>query len=326
MEFIICDTNKREKQGWPKNASMDFDIGELNDVEITCPKGILDFGMWIICPGTEYGALIEENENITTENTEIWRGNALRKFLQQFIIIPPSGQDYMKVTGDAHDIMRQILNGAFEGLFSIPSEPSGIIINNYRFDRYTDALSGFNKMLGQQGAKISLKICQGEPNTAFNVILSAESIKNLSAEIEYSEDSKIAVALKESRRGINHLICLGQGELKNRLVVHLYVQFDGSIARKQYYTGLKERTAVYDYPNAENESELISNGTEELKSLMGNKEMQMSVNNMDDMQIGDIIAGRNYEKGMYMQKPIVRKIVMIKGHKEKIEYKVEGEE
>ena len=103
MEFIICDTNKREKQGWPKNASMDFDIGELNDVEITCPKGILDFGMWIICPGTEYGALIEENENITTENTEIWRGNALRKFLQQFIIIPPSGQDYMKVTGDAHD-------------------------------------------------------------------------------------------------------------------------------------------------------------------------------------------------------------------------------
>ena len=50
----------------------------------------------------------------------------------------------------------------------------------------------------------------------FLLYSSAVPIRNLSSEIEYSQDSKIAINLKESRRGINHLICLGKGELKGQ--------------------------------------------------------------------------------------------------------------
>ena len=67
MEFIICSADKMEKGRISDSAILDFDIGDTNDVEITCEKGLLDFGMYLICPGTEYGALIEETDSWTNE-------------------------------------------------------------------------------------------------------------------------------------------------------------------------------------------------------------------------------------------------------------------
>lgn len=325
MEFIICDSKKNEIGKMKKEIKIDFDIGKTNDVEISCEKGVLDFGMYLISPGTEYGALIEELDSWTDEKEEKWMGNAFRKFLQEFIIEPPEGQDYKIVEGDAHVVMRQILNGAFDNLFTIPEESSGIKIENYQFDRYTDALAGFTKMLIRKNARINIEIKQGGSNEPFSVVLSAVPIQNLSSEIEYSQDSKIAINLRESRRGINHLICLGKGELKNRQVVHLYAQLDGSVSKEKYYTGLKERTAIYDLSNAESMEELRKSGEDRLKELMGAKTMRMTAQS-ENLQIGDIIAGRNYENGMYLQKPIVQKIVRVENGTIEIQHKVEGEE
>ena len=92
-----------EKGRISDSAILDFRIGDTNDVEITCEKGLLDFGMYLICPGTEYGALIEE--------TRHWDKSGNKKsgsvilfltFLQEFIIEPPAGQDYRIVKRDAH--------------------------------------------------------------------------------------------------------------------------------------------------------------------------------------------------------------------------------
>lgn len=325
MGFILCDVNKMEVQDLPEDVSVDFDIGDENDVEISCGRGLLSMGMWIIYPGTEYGALMEETTQNTNSTDETWKGNGLRKFLQQTIIEPPDGQDYLTVSGDAHDIMRSIMSSRFDGLFEVPNTPSGIQVGSYKFERYTDALTGFSKMLKTKNARISIEIRQGGSNERFSIILSAVPIQNLSQEIEFSEDSKINVQIKEYNRGINHLICLGSGELKNRQVIDLYIQFDGSVGSKQYYTGLNERTAIYDYSNAEDYEDLIEKGTEELEKLASYKKMTMSVQG-DEMQIGDIIAGRNYETGLYMQKPIIRKIVAVSSGSMSIEYKVEGED
>lgn len=326
MEFIICSSDMMEQGQIPDTVSVDFDVGDTNDVEITCQKGLLDFGMYLICPGTEYGALIEETDTWTNDTEEKWLGNGFRRFLQEFIIEPPAGQDYRTVSGDAHDVMRQVLNGAYNRLFTVPEETSGINIESYKFDRYTDALSGFTKMLQKKNARINIEIKQGGSNEPFSVVLSAVPIQNLSSEIEYSQDSKIAVNLKESRRGINHLICLGKGELKDRQVVHLYAQLDGSISQtRKYYTGLKERTAVYELSYAEDLNELIKGGTERLKELMSTKTMGMTVQDVD-LQIGDIVAGRDYDTGLYLQKPVVQKIVKVESGDITVEYKVEGEE
>ena len=326
MEFLACDKNKMELGGIPDNVTIDFDIGDTNDVEIVCERGFLDFGMYLICPGTEYGALIEELDSWTSDSKETWMGNSFRRFLKEIIIEPPSGEDYRIVSGDAHDIMRELLKDSYDQLFTIPDRLSGIKVESYKFDRYTDALEGFSKMLAAQNARINIEIQQGGPNEPFFVVLSAVPIQNLSEEVEFSQDSRISINLKESRRGINHLICLGKGELKDRQVVHLYAQLDGSILQdKKYYTGLQERTEVYDYSSAETLEDLISNGKKRLKERMSSKAMKLKVQGIN-VQIGDIVAGRDYETGLYMQKPVVQKIVSVENGTITIEHKVEGEE
>ncbi len=325
MEFVICSADRMELRPFPDSGTMDFDLGGENDVEITCSRGQLQMGYWIMSPGTEYCALIEEMNVNTNSEEETWRGNAIRKLLEQYVIQPPSGQDYRTVSGDANEILESVLGGAYGGLFSFPGEPSKIEISSYQFDRYTDALTGFTKMLATKNARLEIKVIQGGPNESFEIQISAMPIQDLSQEIEYSQDSKVNISIEESRRGINHLICLGKGELKDRQVVHLYAQLDGSISQKQYYKGLQERTAVYDNNNAEDLNELIEGGTEKLQEDMNYKKMNLEIQDMD-LQIGDIVGGRDYNSGLSLKKPVVQKIVKIESGTEEIEYKVEGEE
>lgn len=325
MEFIICDADRIELRPFPDDATMDFELGDTNDVEITCIRGQMKQGYWVMCPDTEYCALIEEDETNTNLESETWRGNAVRKLLQQYIIQPPSGQDYWTVSGDANEILESVLGGAFGGLFSFPEESSEIEISSYQFERYTDALTGFSKMLATKNARLEIEVIQGGANEPFEIMLSAVPIQDLSEEIEYSQDSKVNISIEESRRGINHMICLGKGDLKDRQVVHLYAQLDGSISQKQYYKGLQERMAVYDNNNAEDLNELIEGGTEQLKDQMNYKKMSMEVQDMD-LQIGDIVGGRDYNSGLSLKKPVTKKIVKIEKGTVEIEYKVEGEE
>lgn len=325
MEFMICSADRMELRPFPYNTTMDFDLGSENDVEITCTRGQLQMGYWIMAPGTEYCALIEEMEANTNSEEETWRGNAIRKLLEQYIIQPPSGQDYRTVSGDANEILESVLGNSYGGLFSFLEEPSKIEISSYQFERYTDALTGFTKMLATKNARLDIEVIQGGPNEPFEIMLSAVPVQDLSEEIEYSQDSKVNISIEESRRGINHLICLGKGELKDRQVVHLYAQLDGSISQKQYYEGLQERTAIYDNNNAEDLDELIEGGTEQLQDQMNYKKMNLEVQDMD-LQIGDIVGGRDYNSGLSLKKPVTQKIVKIEKGTIEIEYKVEGEE
>lgn len=153
MEFVICSADRMELRPFPDSGTMDFDLGGENDVEITCTRGQLQMGYWIMSPGTEYCALIEEMEVNTNTDEETWRGNAVRKLLEQYIIQPPSGQDYRTVSGDANAILESVLGNAFGGLFSFPEASIAIDIPSYQFERYTDALTGFTKMLATKKRK-----------------------------------------------------------------------------------------------------------------------------------------------------------------------------
>lgn len=244
--------------------------------------------------------------------------------LGQIIIEPPEGQAYKMVKGDAHTVLAELLTGISGGLFTVPEELSGITVSG-QFDRYTTLLDGMNKLLESSSARLQIQAVQGGTGDIFKVEVSAVPIADYSAEIEYSQDNKIDLTIRDYRRGINHLICLGTGELTERMVRHLYVQADGSIGTVQYYTGLDERTAVYDYPNAEDENELLESGKEQLQELASYQKLELSVSDELDLAIGDIIAGRDRLTGLYLKKPIVNKVLKIKKGKETISYKVEGD-
>lgn len=330
MDFVIADQNLME-EGFLNTANgIDLEIGNkdaANDFELTLPltsSGYVDYGKYIFVPGTEYGGIIEDLKTSTSSGTAQWYGNTWRGFLNQIIIEPTSGAAYKTVSGEANTVLKSMLSGKLNNMFTVPVENSGITVN-YQFDRYVSYLDGFSSMLAQYGARLEILAEQGRANEAFAVYLKAVPVMDYSEEVEYSQDNKINFVIRDYRRGINHLICLGKGELTARQVLHLYVQKGGSVGTTKYYTGLEERTAVYDYSSAEDAATLKEYGIKRLQEIMNYKKLEMSVQDLN-LAIGDIVAGRERNTGTYLKKPIARKVLKIDGSKTTIEYKVEGED
>ncbi len=331
MEFIIADTECMELGDLPDSATLDLDLSYesdnrdgVNDCELTVEDDSVSYGYYIFSPGTEYGGRVLDLKRKTSNRTKVWYFDTWRRMLGQSIIEPPAGEAYLTVSGDANVVLGQLFSGRYGGFFHVPDKLSGIEISG-QFDRYTTLLDGCTKLLKEHGAKMKITAIQGGANEAFHVQVEAVPIVDYSEEIEYSQDNRVTITLRDKRRGINHLICLGTGELQERMVRHLYVQEDGSIGSTQYYFGLDERVAVHDYPNAEDEAELLKSGKEKLESLMNYKKLDMSVDDLD-LDIGDVVAGRDRESGMYLAKPIINKVFKRKNGRETITYKVKGDD
>ena len=153
------------------------------------------------------------------------------------------------------------------------------------------------------------------------VTLEPVAIHDYSAELEYSQDNDINFKITDNRDGINHLVCLGKGELQNRQVVDLYIQQDGTIGTTQYYTGMNERAQTYDYSSVESLDELTKSGAEKLAELQNSQKLEMSIGEIN-VELGDIVGGRERITGIVMAKPISKKIVKISNDKLKISYEV----
>ena len=199
-------------------------------------------------------------------------------------------------------------------------------MDNYQFERYCTLLYGIEKMLKSVNYRLQIRYIQQERGQAGYVELSAVSVIDYSAQIELSQDSRLNFIFKNNRNGINHLICTGKGELKDRQVIDLYVQEDGSIGDTQYYRGIQEIAEVYENTSAESE-ELKEKGIEKLREVMNSTSFKMDVETLKmDVEIGDIIGGRDYLTGLYAKKPIKTKIYSLEDGKESIEYDIEGDD
>ena len=337
MQFIITNEKGEEVTLLTDKQYIDIEIGEgRNNFSIQIDKNYqkkwgINTGWWIGCPGTEYGGIIDGIQSVN--ETIVFTGMTWRGLLMKKIIEPPTGQDYLVVSGYAHNIINDVSCSQFDGIF-VCSGSSGITFNNFQFDRYVSHLDGFEKMLLSKNAKIEFAYNSGESNGKAFVSIKAVPIIDYSDEIEYSKDGAlyyIYFSFKRFTGGINHLICLGKGELKDRLVIHLYVQQDGTIGNEKYYTGKDEKVAIYDYSNAESAEELSEKGIERLKELMSYVDMDINLYNSSlerltksDIKVGDIVGGRDFDTGIYLRKQISKKIIEIKNGKETIEYKVGG--
>ena len=126
------------------------------------------------------------------------------------------------------------------------------------------------------------------------------------------------------RMGVNHLVCMGSGELQNRMRVDLFVNASGGVSTTQYYTGFDERTAYFDYSSAESRDDLITYGTRRLLELASSNTVEVHASDGTEMEVGDIIFA--VYKGVSVTVPIVRKVLKIERGMVKTEYKVKGEQ
>lgn len=330
MELIIADENGKELGYWNAEKNLDLDLGDTNDFEIRLDlinwdSSHLNYGTLIYIPGTEYGGIVGDIQTLTKSNSVVIRGDTWRGLMTKKIIEPPAGKDYLVLSGELNAIIRQLVGSQFGGLFSISSINTGVNLTNYQFERHCTLLYGIEKMLASVGHRIAIQYIQGDYAEPGYVELQAVPVQNYADTTEFSQDCKVHFTVRDYRRGINHLICLGKGELKDRTVLHLYVQKDGSIGKSKYYTGLDERVAIYDYSSVEDIKQLEEDGNKRLKELMNYKECEVTVDDVS-LEIGDIVSGRDYVTGIEVQKPIVGKILKIDGSKETIEYTIKGDD
>ena len=96
------------------------------------------------------------------------------------------------------------------------------------------------------------------------VHLSAVPLVDYSQDEEWDSD-QMNFQISSNERPVNHLICLGKGDLSERMVRHLYMDVRGNISETQTFFGVDEVTETYDYSNVESEEELITGGTQRLQ-------------------------------------------------------------
>lgn len=308
-----------------KAKKIDIDVGTDNNFSILMDADEwsadeYDYNHQIFVPYTEYGGIIERKKTFTNDNSIEWLGHTWRGLLDRDVIEPPEGQEHYIAKGEANSAIKNIMEGRFGDFFRVENYDSGIIVS-CDIDRYSTVLDGLTKMLKKEGARLNLCYKQGGPNESGAVWLSAVKIQDWSEKLEYSQDCNVDFSTDDDRMGINHLICGGKGEGTAREIVHLYVQKNGTIGKEKHYKGLSERVAFYDYSSAEGD-ELIKNGEKRLRELMNNTKMQIYIDNAD-VELQDIVGGRDRITGLYAKLPIVGKTLVIQNGESEIKYKVE---
>lgn len=329
-QLILADQNLRDIKP-VMDADIDIAIGsDENDYEVKIRRDRWDeryaYGNIFYIKNTEFGGIIGRKKANTAEDTISLYGRTWRGKLDKKIIRPPDGQDYRKVSGELNTVLNTLVTEQFNDYFVVSQNDTGETVTNYQFDRYCTLLAGIVKMLKSVGHRLQIKYIQQERGQPGYVELSAVPIVDYSERIELSQDSRLNFVFDETKNGVNHLICLGKGELQDRQVIDLYVGQDGSIGTTQHYTGIQEVTETYEDTSSESD-ELEEKGREKLQELMNSTSFSMDVDTLGmEVEIGDIIGGRDYTTGMYAAKPIAKKIYKVSGGTASLEYEIEGDD
>lgn len=320
-KHLIYSTSSGTELGVVLFRDADFEVGkEDNSFLVTMLRS--EYSPFpskgrIYLPSTEYGGIIGTVETNTAQDTIAVGGYTWRGMMTKKIIEPEPGEDYATDTGELNDVIQARVEEAFPGLFVGSDEDTGVSVNNFQYDRYCTLEAGLSKMLKSVGYRLHL-----EYHPSINaVVVSAVPIVDYSYDVVFSSDMRLNYQMKTETIGVNHLICLGKGELKDRTVYNLYVDNKGKISTTQYYFGADEVAEVYDSGGSEL-PDLIQGGTNRLKELAPLKSFEIAINSDMELAIGDIVGGKDYLSGMRMSAPIVGKIVRWEGGFQTIEYKL----
>lgn len=264
-------------------------------------------GFYLYFEGTEYGGIIDNIESDTTTGEVVYSGRTWHGILNSKVISPDSGEAYLFVSGEANSAIGALLDRMdLSSLFEVSTEDSNLSIENYRMNRYITGYDGIIKMLDSVDAKLRVSFRGGM------VTLSAVARHDYSKDEEFDSD-QVGMKIKRYHKPVNHLICLGGGELADRLVVHLYADAEGNISQTQTLTGLDEVVAKYEYSSITEEAELIGEGTSKLKSLLAADEVSVDFDADSDVyDVGDIVGAYDNITGLYISTEIKKKIVTIK--------------
>lgn len=240
---LIYATADRVDIGVLQGYELDLAYGESeNDFELktSLDNHVCREGYIIYIEGTDYGGIIDSVGPNTKTNVLSYKGRTWHGLLNSKVICPDRGHDYLIYNEqDAQEVLRDLIQRLdFADLFVVKEGDCGYEVNGYGF-RYEEAYTGICKMLADINCKLMMK-WQGD-----KVLLWVELISDYSLSEEF-DDSQIGMNLQKNYNLPNHIIAMGQGDLKDRAVIHLFTNENGGVQPYLVREG-KEPTQDSDY-------------------------------------------------------------------------------
>lgn len=314
MEPVLIFTDSQHVDvGAIQTFSMDLAFGaDEQDFEIAFPSPVLSGGELLYIDGTEYGGIVDAVTQSTETDNVIYAGRTWHGMLAGKIVKPPANADYYTLSGDANTCIASLLS--YIGLTDVLTarNTSASISVNYQFERFCNAYDGLLKMLASADAVLRIERHDGITE------LWAEPRVTITDE---ADSDLMDFAITDSVRVPNHLVCAGEGELQERVVVDLYADSAGNVSQTQTLTGVDEIAVFYNYNNAD-QAELIAEGTKELQSYQLGGGADVQVNSIGDWHVGDKLQVRNNRTGLTVTSTIEKKIVKVKDGMLSVDYEV----
>ena len=311
--LIYTDTSSVDA-GAVTSYRMDMAFGsDEQDFEIAFREPMLSGGELLYIDGTEYGGIIDTVSTATDSQLTVYNGRTWHGILAGKILSPDPGQDYLIVSGEANSVLGTLITRMDLGaVFSASNVNSGIIISGYQFKRFIDGYSGILEMLDSVGARLEMQ------RTGGSTVLSAGSVQVIT---DQADSDLMEFTLTRNITVPNHLVCMGEGELKDRLRLDLYADASGNISTTQTFFGVDEIASYYNYSGA-SLAELTESGTKTLKELQSAGIVEVTVARRESWHIGDILEARDNRTGDTVQARIAKKIVRVEMGALSVEYEV----
>ena len=337
MDLIILDKKFNEVKVLDK-FSLDIDLAGDKSFSIQTEKrDTLDFELgwaWYI-PNTEYGGIIDEI-TVKTESSRNdiiqYSGRTWRGWLNEYVwylgrIEIEAGETYTSALGLVIAVtgINEIGDETAVDYVKVDDDYKDLRVKTaYTSSLYPTVYDFLVDFANSLNANIRLEV--KKKGTCALRIGFVE--KKIITSDEFTKDNTVYFEAVKRSRGINHLVCLGSGEYPNRTIIHLYLNDKGEICPERYFFGKDHRTAIYDYPNAENQEELRQGGIERLNELAATSQMTISIES-EHLSIGDKVRCVDELTGLKIESEISSVIFKLEtcadGENSSIEYVIEEE-
>lgn len=313
MDLIYADA-EREEQGILINSYIDFDTTGTKDFEIrtSIDNRLLQQKYYWWIEGTEYGGRVDDI-TISTEGREyICHGRNWRGILDSKIIKPPQGQSHKKANGTISDCIRQLITecGLAE-LFEV--EDSLLVVRGFKYNRYISVYEGIVSLCKIYGFVPSFVCERGKVKILISMT------HNYAEDKEYFQED-LNFEITKVSGNVNHLVCLGKGELTERVVIDLYADIYGNITQTQTITGIDEITEVYENTSDEYD-QLLQDGIKHFQEITNTDSFEVTVPE-HEYNVGDVIGGYEEVTQSYVAKEITNIILKMSDEKTDIDYEV----
>lgn len=182
-----------------------------------------------------------------------------------------------------------------------------------KYGRYISVYQGIYSLCGIYGYVPNFKYENGKVN------ISIATTVNYADQTEYIQEDMNFDITKYSGN-VNHLVCLGKGELTERVVIDLYCDSNGNISQTQTFSGVDEITAVYENTSDEAD-QLLQDGINHFKEIINTDKFEVTVPE-HEYSVGDIIGGYEEVTKSYVAKQISNIILKMSDEKTDIDYEV----